>query len=381
VSTATLDLDRAATTPVHGDVLAAMLPYFRERAGNPSSIHAAGRLARRGLEAARERVAEAVGAPAAAVVFTSGATEAIHLGIHGVLATRPGGHVVTAVTEHAATIAACRAAERAGAAVSWLRPDERGSISPESVLDALRDDTALVALMSVNNETGVLTDVASVAEAVRGRGAVLLVDAVQAFGHDDVTMGTLGADLLALSAHKVEGPKGIGALVVRPGVRLEGQIGGGSQERGLRAGTPAVASAVGFGVAASRAAAGWRARAARVGSLRDRLERTLCSLQDVAVNGGGAPRGPKHLNLRVGATDGESLLMNLDAEAVLASAGSACAAGSLEPSHVLLAMGLSRSEATSSVRFSLGDHLGDEDVTEAAGRIARAIDRTRSVPG
>jgi cysteine desulfurase len=380
VSADLLDFDRAATTPVHPDALAAMQPYFRERYGNPSSLHAAGRAARRALEEAREAVAVAVGAEPAGVVFTSGATEAIGLAVAGLLALRPGGHVVTSPLEHAATLAAVREAERRSHPVTWLRPDERGVIEPDAVVAALRDDTALVALMRVNNETGVVTDLSGVGAAVRERGGVLLVDAVQAFGHERLTLDALGADMLALSAHKVEGPKGVGALVMAPGMRLEPQQRGGGQERGLRAGTMSVANAVGFGVAARRAASGWEARAARVGALRDRLERRLAAVEGVAVNGGGAPRGPKHSNLRFDGTDGETLLINLDAAGVLASMGSACAAGSVEPSHVLLAMGLSPSVARASLRFSVGDHLDEDTVDEAATRIERALARTRSVP-
>jgi cysteine desulfurase len=373
-----LDLDRAATTPVHGDVLAAMLPYFTERSGNPSSLHAAGRLARRGLETARERVAEAVGAQPPQVVFTSGATEAIHMAVFGVTAARSGAHVVSAASEHAATVAAVRAAERAGAAVTWLRPDRHGVIEPDAVAAVLRDDTALVALMRVNNETGVVTDVARIASSVHARGGLLLVDAVQAFGYERVDLAALGADLLTLSAHKIEGPKGIGALVLAPGVRLEPLIAGGGQERGARGGTPAVASAVGFGLAAARAAAGHASRAAHAAAARDALEGALLALPGVVVHGAGAPRGPKHLNVRIDAADAETLLINLDAAGVLASAGSACAAGSLEPSHVLLAMGSSEREARSSVRFSVSDHLDARDVREAAARIVDAIERTRA---
>ncbi|CAN5803077.1 cysteine desulfurase family protein [soil metagenome] len=376
-----IDLDRAATTPVHVDVLDAMLPYFRERAGNPSSIHAAGRMARRGLEEARERVAAALRAAPSAVIFTSGATEALHLGVFGTLASRgERAHVVSAVTEHAATLAAVRTAQRRGAEVTWIEPDADGVIDPDEVVRALRDDTALVALMRVNNETGVITDVARVGDAVRERRGALLVDAVQAFGMEEVSLDAFRADMIALSAHKVEGPKGIGALVVRPGLRLEGVTLGGAQERGLRAGTPAVASAVGFGVAAEFAATGAPDRARRVAALRDALEAAIAAHEGVLVNGAGAPRGPKHLNVRIAAVDGEALLINLDGEGVLASAGSACAAGSIEASHVLMAMGLSRVEAASSVRFSLDDHLDHADVARAATRIVRAIARTRAVP-
>jgi cysteine desulfurase len=261
VSSAILDLDRAATTPVHAEALAAMQPYFRERYGNPSSVHAIGREARRALEEAREAVAAAVDGEPAGVVFTSGATEAIDLGVAGLLARRPGGHVVSSLAEHSATVAALRQAERRGHRVTWLRPDALGVIGPESTIAALRDDTVLVALMRVNNETGVVTDLSGVGAAVRERGGVLLVDAVQAFGYEALSLAALGADLLTLSAHKIEGPKGVGALVMAAGVRLEPRQRGGGQERGLRAGTPSVANAVGFGVAARLAAGSWGQRA------------------------------------------------------------------------------------------------------------------------
>jgi cysteine desulfurase len=381
VASRLLDLDRAATTPVAEEVLAAMLPVFRDVAGNPSSIHAAGRQARRLLEEARERVAAAAGTPPGGVVFTSGATEAIHLAVLGVMASRPNAHLITSALEHAATLSACRAAERAGARLTLIAPDERGVVTPDAVISALRDDTALVALMRVNNETGVLTDVAAVGQRLREHGARLLVDSVQGFGYEPTNLAALGADLLALSAHKVEGPKGIGALVLRTGVTIEPLVGGGSQERGLRAGTSPVPLAVGFGVAAERAAAGWRERSERVAALRDRLDQGLrAAVPGLVVHGSDAPRGPKHLHVRVpGDVDGEVLLINLDSEGVLASAGSACAAGSLEPSHVLLAMGLSRAEARASVRFSLGDHLAEGDVDDAVRRIARAVERTIAV--
>lgn len=378
---AAIDLDRAATTPVADEALAAMLPYFRERAGNPSSVHAAGREARRALEEARERVAASVGADPADLTFTSGATEALHLGVLGTLAARPAGaHVVSASSEHSAALEAVRAAERGGARVTWVDPDPDGTVAEGAVVAALRDDTALVVLMRVNNETGVRTRLAGVGAAVRERGGVLLVDAVQALGYEDVGLAALDADLVALSAHKVEGPKGVGALAMRRGRRVEALLRGGGQERGRRAGTVPVPLAVGFGVAASRAATGWQERARRVGTLRDRLEASLLAIGGVHVHGAGADRGPKHLNVLVDDVDGEALLINLDAEGVLASAGSACAAGSLEPSHVLLAMGRSPDEARRSVRFSLGDHLTEADVDEAARRIARALERTRSVP-
>jgi cysteine desulfurase len=375
---ATIDLDRAATTPVAEDVLAAMLPYFSERAGNPASVHAAGRSARRALEEARERVAAAVRATPRQVVFTSGATEALHLAVHGSLGPRAGAHAVTSRTEHAAVVEALRACEGRGHEVTWLRPDRDGVVARAAVEAALGPATALVALMRTNNETGVQHDLGPLRAALRARGVRVLVDAVQAFGYEPVDLETLGADMIALSSHKVGGPKGCGALVLGQDVVLEAQQRGGGQERGLRGGTVDVPAVVGFALAAERAA-DWQARAARVAALRDRFEAALLRLPGVHVNAARAPRGPKHANVRFDDVDGEVLLINLDTLGVLASAGSACAAGSIEPSHVLLAMGQAPAEARASIRFSFGDHLDEGVVDEAAHRVAAAVQRSRGV--
>ncbi len=372
----TIDLDRAATTPVHPEVLAAMLPYFRERSGNPASVHAAGRRARRAVEEARERVAAAVEVKPRQVVFTSGATEALNLAVKGFLAKRPGAHVVSCLSEHAAVLGAVRACERAGHPVTYLRPDEAGRVPDEALAEALRPDTALLALMRINNETGVRHDLAPLRSRVDELGAAVLVDAVQAFGFERCGLAFVGADLMAVSSHKVEGPKGCGALVLADGVTLEPQQRGGGQERGVRGGTVDVPAVVGFGLAAERSA-DWSARAARVRALRERFEASVTSMPGVSVHGAAAPRGPKHANVQFEAVDGEVLLINLDSLGVLASAGSACSAGSIEPSHVLLSMGLSSDAARASVRFSFGDHLDEPLVDEAARRVSVALRRSR----
>lgn len=377
---AIIDVDRAATTPVHPDVLEAMLPWFRDRAGNPSSLHAAGREARRAVEDARERVAAALEATARQVVFTSGATEALHLALLGSLALRPGAHIVASAAEHAALLEAVRTAARLGHPVTWVPSGPDGRIDHDELAAALQDDTALLAVMRTNNETGVQNDLAPLRAQVEARGVRVLVDAVQSFGHERVGLEHCGADLLVVSSHKVEGPKGSGALVLRDGVVVEPQQRGGGQERGLRGGTVDVPAVVGFGRAAVRATA-WQERAARVSALRDRLERGVCAMGGVTVHGSGAPRGPKHVHVHVEGIDGETLLINLDREGVLASAGSACAAGSLEPSHVLLAMGRSAAVSRASVRFSLGDHLDETVIDEAVLRVRRAVLRTRGVEG
>lgn len=381
-----LDLDRAATTPLAPEVREAMLPWLGAAGANASAVHGGGRAARCALEDARERVAAAVGAAPTEVVFTSGATEADQLALVGVTATRPAGHLVVGRGEHPAVVRAAEQLEARGHPVTWLAPGPDGRLSPDAVLGALRDDTLLVAAMRVNNETGARNDVAEIAGVVRafshdarGPGVHVLCDAVQSLGLEPLRRDELDADLLVLSAHKAGGPQGIGALVLRAGVELVPQAWGGAQERGRRAGTSPVALAVGFGVAAELAAAGADLRGRRVAAVRDRFEAAVVALPGVEPSLPPAtPRGPKHAHVVVRALrgDGETLLMNLDAEGVWASLGSACAAGSLEPSPVLLAMGWPPQLARSAVRFSFGDDHTEADADEAARRFARALQRT-----
>jgi cysteine desulfurase len=385
-----LDLDRAATTPLLGEVREAMLPWLGAAGANASAVHGGGRVARRALEDARERVAAAVGAAPSEVVFTSGATEADQLALLGVAATRPGGHLVVGRGEHPAVVRAAEQLEARGHPVTWLAPGAAGRLAPDAVRDALRKDTVLVAAMRVNNETGACNDVAAIACAAREVGARagahdarvhLLCDAVQSLGLERLRRDELDADLLVLSAHKAGGPQGIGALVLRAGVELQPQAWGGSQERGRRAGTSPVALAVGFGVAAELADAEAELRGARVAAVRDRFEAAVLALPGVEPSlPPGTPRGPKHAHVVVPALhgDGETLLMNLDVEGLWASLGSACAAGSLEPSPVLLAMGWAPLRARSAIRFSFGDDHSEADADEAARRFARALERTLS---
>lgn len=376
-----LDLDRAATTPLRPEVREAMLPWLGAAGANASAVHGGGRAARRALEDARERVAAAVGAAPSEVVFTSGATEADQLALVGVAATRPGARLVVGRAEHPAVVRAAEQLEARGVPVTWLAPGVDGRLAPDALRDALRDDTLLVAAMAVNNETGARNDVAALAGAVREHAARahVLCDAVQSLGVEPLRRDDLDADLLVLSAHKAGGPQGIGALVLRAGVELRPQAWGGSQERGRRAGTSPVALAVGFGVAAELAAAEAERRGARVAAVRDRFEAAVLALPGVEPSlPPGTPRGPKHAHVVVADLrgDGETLLMNLDAEGVWASLGSACAAGSLEPSPVLLAMGWPAQRARSAVRFSFGDDHTEADADEAARRFERALGRT-----
>lgn len=372
-------LDYAATTPLDPAVLEAMLPLLREDFGNPSSLHRYGQRSRRLLETARQQVAEAIGAAARDILFCSGATEADNHALRAVAAAHPQGHIITSVLEHSAVLQTCRQLEAQGQAVTYLRPNAQGEITLEAVRDALRDDTVLVALMFVNNETGVISDIARISELVHEAGALLFCDAVQAFGCLPIDVNELGVDMLSLSAHKAYGPKGVGALYIRPGLSLTPLLWGGEQERGLRAGTHNTAAIVGMGACAARLSQNIAEDAADIAAKRDYLQAALLRGQGVHLNAGQAPRSPKHLNVRVEGVDGEALLVGLDAAGVAVSAGSACAAGSLEPSHVLLAMGLNWQEAKASLRFSLGRGLSYEALDYAAQAFHEVIARCRSV--
>ena len=370
-------LDYAATTPLEPLVLQAMLPALNADYGNPASLHRAGQRARSAVETAREQLAGAIRAQPREVTFTSGATEADNHALRAYASQFLGGHIVTSGLEHAAVLSTCKYLETQGWRVTYLAPNARGEITPDAVQRALQPDTFLVALMFVNNETGVVTDVSAISQVVHDAGAVLFCDAVQAFGVIDVDVQQLGVDMLALSAHKVYGPKGVGALYVRRGLELPPFLLGGEQERGLRAGTLNVPAIVGFGRAAELAQERLEIDPLEIARLRDGLEAHLLKLDGVNLNAPSAPRSPKHLNVRVAGVDGEDLLMGLDAAGVYASAGSACAAGTLEPSHVLLAMGLSHREAKASIRLSLGRGVTAEMVDFTAKAFAEVVERCR----
>ncbi len=371
-------LDYAATTPLDKEVLAAMLPYLEHDFANPSSLHRYGQRSRKGLETARAQVGGAFGCTPREIVFTGGATEADNHALRAVAAQHPGGHIITSRLEHAAVLETARQLEKGGYDVTYLDPNERGEITPDALAAALKDNTVLVALMYANNETGVISDIPALSELAHDAGALFFCDAVQAFGVLPIDVKTLGADMVAVSGHKAYGPKGVGALYVKEGLELPPLLFGGEQEGGLRAGTHNVPAIVGMGAAAALVKERLAQDAAEIAALRDRLEAHLVALDGVTPNAAGAPRSPKHLNVSVAGVDGEALLVGLDTAGVAASAGSACASGSLEPSHVLVAMGLSRSQARSSVRLSLGRGVTEEMVDVAAERFAEVVARCRA---
>lgn len=389
MTTTRVYLDHAATTSASPEAIEAMLRWLRpDVVANPSSVHGSGQKARAAVEQAREQVAQAIGGVAAEVTFTSGATEADGLAVHGFLATcaleRP---LLVSRTEHAAVLRAADAEERRGRPVVRMAVDRTGVVTPQALEDALDQvsrrgaaPAALVSIMHTNNETGVVADVPALARVAHAHGAAFHCDAVQALGYAAIDVHAWGADLVVLSSHKIGGPQGVGALWVRDGLPIEPRQLGGQQERGRRAGTHAVAAIVGFGVAARDAAREHPARAARAAEVRDRLEARLLLVEGVHVNvGGDVARGPKHLNVHVGGVDGEALLYALDAAGLEVSAGSACAAGSLEPSHVLVAMGRTIDEARGSVRFSTSHRSTLDEADRAASTFDTVVAHLRAL--
>lgn len=348
-------LDHNATTPLRPEVLRVVERCLAEDFGNPSSLHAFGQAARAVLEHARLQVARGLGCAPAEVHFTSGGTEADNWALLGCAAARGKGRIVTSAIEHHAVLHTCQHLQRQGYELCLVCPDPRGWVDPEAVAAVLNDRTVLVSVMHANNETGVLQPVAQIGRLARQRGIPFHVDAVQSFGKLPVQVDQLGADLVSVSAHKLNGPKGVGALYVRPGTPLQAWTHGGGHEGGRRAGTENTAGIAGFGRAVEVALEEQGGREPGLAALRDRLEAGLLEAVDgVRVNGSGAPRLPNTLNLSVPGVQSEALLLGLDLEGVAVSSGSACSAGGEEPSHVLQAMGLDRRLAAGSLRFSLG---------------------------
>jgi cysteine desulfurase len=375
-------LDYAATTPVDPRIVRAMLPYLGDQFGNPASrSHAFGWAAEEAVEIAREQVAALIGADSREIVWTSGATESNNLAIKGAAKFHQGRgrHVVTVKTEHKAVLDACRELEREGFDVTYLDVGPDGLLAPEVFAAALRPDTILASVMFVNNEIGVIQDVATLGTICRARGVLFHVDAAQATGKVDIDLTGLPVDLMSLSAHKTYGPKGIGALYVRrkPRVRIAAQMHGGGHENGLRSGTLPSHQIVGMGEAYRLARESMHADSAHVRMLRDRLLSRLRAIPAIRVNGHMEQRVPHNLNVSFEFVEGESLLMGISDVAV--SSGSACTSASLEPSYVLRALGLDDEVAHSSIRFSIGRFTTADEIDAAADRVAAAVARLREL--
>ncbi|MBA3498566.1 MAG: cysteine desulfurase [Gemmatimonadales bacterium] len=380
-------LDHAATTPVRPAVLEAMLPYLTAQAfGNPSSAHRFGRAARAGLEQARREVAQALGAEPNQVVFTSGGTEADNLGIVGAaLAARERGATMCAVVsaiEHKAILSAAHAVCHLGGREVVLPVDQHGRLELDALDQALAGRPAVVSVMWVNNEVGVVQPIGEIAGRCEQAGVAFHTDAVQAFGKLPVDLATLACTLATISGHKIGAPKGIGALVVRDRKAIEAIIHGGGQQYGLRPGTENVAGAVALGRAAALAAAEQGTEAERLRALTDELAARLrAGVPDLVINGEGAERAPHVLSISVPGADSEALLMHLDLAGVAVSSGSACSTGAVEPSHVLVAMGVPRDLALGAIRLSLGRDSTADDVARAAEVMPSVVAKVRKLAG
>ncbi len=375
-------LDHNATTPVHPEVYEAMQPFFQNHFGNSSSIHWAGREVRKYVEEARQKVAELLHAAPEEIIFTGGGTESDNMAIKGVAYSwrEKGNHIITTQVEHHAVLHTCQFMERMGYEVTYLPVDNYGLIDLEFLRRSIRPQTILVSIMLANNETGTIFPLQEIGEITREKGVILHTDAVQAVGKIPLNLQELPVDILSLSGHKLNTPKGIGAQFIRRGTKLFPLLHGGGQEYGLRAGTENIPYIVGLGKACEIVRRDFQQRVNHLRRLRDRLEQGIKDrIPDVVLNGHPTQRLPNTLNMSFVGVEGESLLLNLDLEGIAASSGSACTSGSLEPSHVLLAMGLPPEIAQSAIRFSLGWNNTEEEIDYVLEVLPRIVQRLREI--
>ncbi|MBM7868098.1 cysteine desulfurase NifS [Heliobacterium gestii] len=374
-------LDHGATTPVHPAVVEAMVDCMQNHFGNPSSVHSFGREGKKLLEEARANVASLIGARPEEIIFTSGGTEADNLTIFGVARAlrKKGNHVITSAVEHHAVLDACQALTKEGFELTVLPVDEYGMVRVEDVKAALKPETILVTIMHANNEVGTINPIKEIAQLVKAHGAVMHTDAVQTVGKIPVDVNDLGVDLMSLSSHKIYGPKGVGALYIRKGTKLSPVTHGGGQERKRRPGTENLPGIVGFGKAAEIMARELPEEMGHMGRLRQRLIEGLLTIPDVKLNGHPTERIPINVNVSIRYVEGESLLLMLDMKGIAGSSGSACTSGSLDPSHVLLAMGLSHEVAHGSLRLTLGRDNTEEDIEYVLDVLPQIVERLRAM--
>jgi cysteine desulfurase len=375
-------LDYAATTPVHPDVLQEMLPYFTEYFGNPSSIYSIGQKAKDGMEIARSRIASLIGGQPDEIVFTGGGSEADNFAFKGLAFNKEvkGNHFITSVIEHHAVLETARFLEEHGFEVTYLDVDNYGLVDPEDVKKAIKPNTVMVSIMHANNEIGTIEPIVEIGRITRQTGVIFHTDAVQAVGHIPIDVKELGVDMLSISAHKLYGPKGVGALYVRRGIDLVPLIHGGQQERGRRASTENVAGIVGFGKAAEIAQKDMIQESARIAALRDRLSRGLLEkIDDMQVNGHPQKKLPNNVNVSINFIEGESLCLNLDLDGICSSTGSACSSTSAEPSHVLTAIGVKPPLLHGSLRFTLGKWTTEDEIDRTIESLSAVVRKLRAM--
>ncbi len=375
-------LDYSATTPMKKEVVDAMMPYFSEKFGNPSSIYSFGREAKKALDISRDTIAKAIGADSKELFFTSGGSEADNWAIKGVaFANRnKGNHIITSKIEHHAVLHVCEYLEKQGFEVTYLDVDQYGMIDLKQLEEAITDKTILISIMFVNNEIGTIQPIKEIGKIAKEKGVYFHTDAVQALGNVDIDVKELNVDLMNFSAHKIYGPKGIGALYIRKGVRIDPLIHGGAQERRRRAGTENVASVVGFAKAVEMANENLESHRKRLMELRDKLIKgVMDNIDYVRLNGHPEQRHPGNANFCFEFIEGESLLLSLDMLGIAGSSGSACTSGSLDPSHVLMAIGLPHEIAHGSLRLTVGDFTTEEDIDYVIENLPKIVDRLRQM--
>jgi len=375
-------LDYAATTPTHPEVVQAMLPYFTEVFGNPSSIYSCAQEARESMEEARAKIANLIGAQKEEIVFTSGGTEADNFALKGVAFAKvdKGNHIITSSVEHHAVLETAKFLGRRGFSVTYLPVDEYGLVDPDDVKKAITNKTVLVSIMHANNEIGTIEPIAEISKIAREAGIYFHTDAVQTVGHVPVDVNELGVDLLSMSAHKFYGPKGVGALYIRKGTRLIPFMHGGEQERGRRASTQNVSGIMGFAKATELAQQEMSQEAVQLTHFRDKLIKGFLELIDhIKLNGHPSRRLPNNINVSIEFVEGESMCLNLDLEGICASTGSACSSASLEPSHVLTAIGITPELAHGSLRFSLGKWTTEDDIDRVIDTLPQIVAKLRAI--
>jgi len=372
-------MDNAATTPVDGEVVKAMLPYFTEKYGNASSLHSFGTEARDAIEKSREKVASLIGAERGEIIFTGGGTESDNIAIKGIAFREGKGHIITSQIEHPAVMNTCRYLEKKGFGVTYLPVDEYGIVNPDDVEDAIRDDTILITVMHANNEIGTIEPIEEISRIAGERGIVFHTDAVQSVGKIPVDVKKIGADMLSLSSHKLYGPKGIGALYIRRGTKIEPIIHGGGHEHGLRPSTENVPGIVGLGKACEIAGERMESDARRLTNMRDRLIKGVLEIEESYLNGHPEKRLPNNAHFRFTAVEGESLLLSLDDKGVAASTGSACSSKELKPSRVLMSIGLNEVQAHGSLRLTLGRENTEEEVDYVVEILPEIVKKLRDM--
>ena len=375
-------LDYAATTPTHPAVMRAMTPYFNQAFGNPSAIYSYGQEAKNGIELARSKVAGLIHARDEEIVFTGGGTEADNFALKSVAFTNKnkGNHIITTAIEHHAVLESCKFLEKMGFKITYLPVDKYGLVDPDNVKKAITGKTILISVMHANNEVGTIQPIVEISKIAGEAGVYLHTDAVQSAGHIPTDVNQLGVDLLSMSAHKLYGPKGVGALYIRKETKLVSFMHGGGQENGRRAGTENVSGIVGFGKAAELAGQEIKEEEARLTALRDKLSAgILKQIDHTHLNGHPVKRLPNNVNISVEFVEGESMCLNLDMAGICASTGSACSSESLEPSHVLLAMGVEPVKAHGSLRFTLGKWTTEEEIDRVLEVLPRIVSKLRKI--